>query len=233
MVKLKKKFLGKNISYQKGMNLMHKSIKIVQSKCIPGEGEILFLESTDTITFTKQHGCKHLLINPDILKEKNIELIETNRGGDIAFHGQGQLIGYSIIKLPQIFDSKSKYSVNLGNYVRNLEKALVESCKELGVKKATTIKGYTGVWVHINGHPKKLVAIGVGVSKGITSHGFAININNDLTKFLKLIVPCGLYEMGVTNLVNIFKNSELCFCWKNICNIIGNNLDNFLTVNLK
>ena len=215
------------------MRLMQKSINFVQSKCSPCEGEILFLEYNDTITFTKQHGYKHLLVSTHFLKKKNINLIETNRGGDITFHGKGQLVGYPIIKLPKFSNSNSKYSVNLGGYIRNLEYALLKSCKELGVKEPIILKGKTGIWVKTNDFPKKLISIGIGISNGITRHGFALNINNDFKKFLNYIVPCGLYKMGVTNLATIFNNLEKIFYWENICDIISKNLNIFLTANLK
>ncbi len=225
MAKLKSRFLGKKISYQTGMTVMRESINRVRENCAPKEGELLFLEHTDTITLTRQYGQKHLLVSQQVLKKKNINLVETDRGGDITFHGQGQLVGYPIIKLPQITDSNNKYLVDLGLYVRKLEHALVESCKKLGVLSAKTISGYTGVWIESNNKPQKLVAIGVGVSKGVTRHGFALNINTDLQNFLDCIVPCGLQQMGITSLANIYINTNQNFCWDNICDIIAQELE--------
>ena len=150
--------------------------------------QLLLLEHQDTITYTRQHGTKHLLLNPDEIAKRGIELIQTDRGGDITFHGTGQLVGYPVIKLSP--------KVGVVDYLRALEAALIKACHELGIKKAGILEGKTGIWVENH----KLIAIGVGLSRQITRHGFALNISTNLERFLDCITPCGLTGFGVTSL---------------------------------
>ncbi len=150
--------------------------------------QLLLLEHRDTITYTRQHGMQALLMPAAEIACRGIELIETDRGGDVTFHGTGQLVGYPILKLPG--------HMGVVDYVRVLENALIAACVELGVSNAGRMEGKTGVWVG----NEKLVAIGVGVSRGVTRHGFALNISTDLERFIECITPCGLRGFGVTSL---------------------------------
>ncbi len=135
-------------------------------------------------------GRSHILASADVLAARGIEVHETGRGGDITYHGPGQIVGYPIIDLkPDRCD--------VHRYVRDLEEVLIRTVAEYGVT-ASRIDGLTGIWVG----DEKLAAIGVRIARWITSHGFALNVNTDLDYF-KLIVPCGISDRGVTSLARL------------------------------
>ncbi len=208
---------------------MNKSFNYVKKNCIPGEGEILFLEPKNTITYTKQYGKRHLLVNTNILTKHNINLVEADRGGDITFHGKGQLVGYPIIKLPKLKNCTHKYEVDIGSYINKLENALLLSSRKLGIKNAITIDQYRGIWIKTNNEFYKFISLGIGIAKGITRHGFAINININYNKFLKYIIPCGLKNMKIINISEILHNIKLKVSLKYICNTITKYINNVFT----
>lgn len=152
---------------------------------------LLLLEHPNVITLgVKQAARLHLLASPDVLGERNIELHESGRGGDITYHGPGQLIGYPILDLrPDRCDVR--------RYVQDLEEVMIRAAGDFGLR-AGRIPGLTGAWVGAD----KLGAIGVRISRWITSHGFAFNVMTDL-EYFKLIVPCGIAEGGVTSLARL------------------------------
>ena len=177
---------------------------------------LLLLEHSSVITLGRNASRKNLLASSDLLKRKDVELFESNRGGDITFHGPGQLVGYPI------FDLRG-FSPRIGavEFVRRVEEALIRTCGDLGVP-SERICGLTGVWTQgaesqscstrdsqpraavpqdSEDVPKKIAAIGVHISRGITSHGFALNVTTDL-EFFKLIVPCGISDRQVTSIAN-------------------------------
>ena len=132
-------------------------------------------------------GRSHILAAPDILQARGVEVYETGRGGDITYHGPGQIVGYPIIDLkPDRCD--------VHRYVRDIEDVLIRVAADYGVT-AERLAGLTGVWVG----GEKVAAIGVRIARWITSHGFALNVTTDLDYF-NLIVPCGIADRGVTSL---------------------------------
>src|SRR5712691_11340379 len=140
-----------------------------------------------TLGVSGDGGRSHILASPEALASHRVDVHETGRGGDITYHGPGQLVGYPIIDLkPDRCD--------VHRYVRDLEEVLIRTIAEFGVT-GTRISGLTGVWVG----NEKIGAIGVRIARWITSHGFALNANTDLSYF-KMIVPCGITDKGVTSL---------------------------------
>jgi lipoyl(octanoyl) transferase len=154
---------------------------------------LLLLEHPPVITLgAKTRGSRaNVIASPSALAAEGVEVHETGRGGDVTYHGPGQLIGYPIFDLrPDRCD--------VHRYVRDLEEALIMAVARLGVG-AVRVAGLTGVWVGPEGREQKLAAIGVRISRWITSHGFALNVGTDLRHF-DLIVPCGITDRGVTSL---------------------------------
>ena len=157
------------------------------------EDVLLFCEHPHVLTLGRNASQKNLLASENILRQKNIELRETNRGGDITYHGPGQLVGYPILNLELI-----RRDVHW--YVRTLEEAMIRSSADFGIT-AYRIPGKTGIWVQLPGNipEEKLAAIGVHISRWVTSHGFAFNVATDL-RFFDLIIPCGIADRKATSL---------------------------------
>jgi lipoyl(octanoyl) transferase len=150
---------------------------------------LLFVEHPHVLTLGVRGdgGRSHILASADALAARGVEVHETGRGGDITYHGPGQIVGYPIVDLkPDRCD--------VHRYVRDLEEVLIRAVAEYGVT-AHRVEGLTGAWVGQD----KLAAIGVRIARWITSHGFALNVNTDLDYF-SLIVPCGIADRGVTSL---------------------------------
>lgn len=156
------------------------------------ENYLLWVEHTPVITLGKSGKSEHLLLDENQLKKKEIEYYPTNRGGDITFHGPGQLVGYPILDLDNFF-------TDIHKYLRFLEEAIILTLEEYGLKGARS-DGETGVWLDV-GTPfaRKICAMGVKASRWVTMHGFALNINTDLSYF-EHIVPCGIQGKAVTSL---------------------------------
>ncbi len=178
------------LDYATGLRLQQ-SLVDLRKQCRIGD-TLLLLEHSPVITLGRNGSRKNLLASQELLAEKGIELFDCDRGGDVTFHGPGQLVGYPI------FDLRG-FQPKLGavEFVRRLEEVIIRACADFGVA-AQRIAGLTGVWT--SGEvPAKVAAIGVHISRGVTSHGFALNVNTDL-EYFKLIVPCGITSRPVTSL---------------------------------
>lgn len=156
---------------------------------------LVLLEHPPVLTLGRNSSRANILASDEFLAYRGVEVHEINRGGDVTWHGPGQLVGYPI------FDLRS-FTPRLGavEYVRFIEEALIRACGDFGVK-TTRVAGRTGVWTEACGaiQEKKIAAIGVHIARGITSHGFAFNVSPDLRDF-QLIVPCGIADREVTSL---------------------------------
>lgn len=155
---------------------------------------LLFCEHPHVYTLGKNGKKEHLLLNETQLKEINAVFVPINRGGDITYHGKGQLVGYPIFNLDY-------FGTDLHVYMRNLEEVIIRTLQEYDVQ-GYRIPKLTGVWVDVNQQPKKICAFGVRCSHWVTMHGFAFNINTDL-KYFEYIIPCGIQDKGVTSLAQI------------------------------
>ena len=166
---------------------------------VPTPNYFYWVEHPPVITLGKSGMPKHLLINKQQLIEKGIEFFTTNRGGDITFHGPGQLVGYPILDLENFF-------TDIHKYLRLLEEAIILTLKEYGLS-AERSDGETGVWLGV-GTPfaRKICAMGVKASRWVTMHGFALNVNTDLTYF-DYIITCGIQGKAVTSLERELKRS--------------------------
>ena len=177
---------------------------------------LLLLEHTAVITLGRNAKRDNILASPETLAQRGVEVFDCDRGGDVTFHGPGQLVGYPIFDLRARPSSEgARKTMGAIEYVRNLEEVLIRSCADFGIP-AKRICGLTGVWTdsdnlgtatagcaresNTSSHPEgKLAAIGVHISRGVTSHGFALNVNTDIS-FFDLIVPCGITEKRVTSM---------------------------------
>ena len=147
-----------------------------------------------TLGVKRGGGRDHILATPERLAELEVVVSETGRGGDVTYHGPGQIVGYPIISL-----KPDRQDVH--RYVRDLEEVLIRGCADYGLA-AERLPGLTGAWVsHETRGLQKIAAIGVRIARWITSHGFALNVNADLSYF-DLIVPCGIRDRGVTSLAD-------------------------------
>ena len=161
---------------------------------------LLLLEHLPVLTLGRNSVRSNVIASDEFLAQRGIELHEINRGGDVTYHGPGQLVGYPIIDLRGDLPGKKGPHLGPVDYVRLLEEVLIRVCGDFGVM-AQRISKRTGVWTIGGGSilEKKIAAIGVHVSQGITSHGFALNVTTDLRDF-EWIVPCGITDRDVTSL---------------------------------
>jgi lipoyl(octanoyl) transferase len=161
---------------------------------------LLLLEHPPVLTVGRNAHRSNILATDEELARRGIAIHEINRGGDVTYHGPGQIVGYPILDLRGEFPGKRGPHLGAVEYVRALEEALIRTCAEYGVL-TQRISGRTGVWTVPGGSipEKKIAAIGVHISQGVTSHGFAWNITTDLRDF-NLIVPCGISDAEVTSL---------------------------------
>ena len=152
---------------------------------------LLLSEHPHVITLGRNANRANLLASEHVLRQKGVELHPTNRGGDITYHGPGQIVGYPIVNLSGI-------KRDVGWYVRTLEEAMIRASADFGVT-AFRVAGKTGIWVATANTEEKLAAIGVHISRWVTSHGFAFNVSTDL-RYFDLIIPCGIRDRKATSL---------------------------------
>lgn len=156
-------------------------------------GILIFVEHPHVYTLGKSGSENNLLVNSIQLKAKDATFYRTDRGGDVTYHGPGQIVGYPIFDLDTL-------NIGLKEYIYNLEEAVIRAVAEYGLK-ASRLEGGTGVWLDpdIRGRARKICAIGVKASRYVTMHGFAFNVNTSL-EYFNLINPCGFTDKGVTSL---------------------------------
>ena len=174
------------VPYAEGLELQRALVEERRADRVPDT--LLLLQHPHVVTIgVKKEGRSHILATPERLSSLGVEVFETGRGGDVTYHGPGQLVGYPIIDL-----NPDRRDVH--RYVRDLEEVMIRVCADYGVT-AGRVKGFSGAWVG----DTKIGAIGVRISRWITSHGFAFNVTTDVA-FFDLIVPCGIADRGVTSL---------------------------------
>ncbi len=173
------------LDYKKAYQIQldsHRSVVYDKKKPI-----LILVEHPRTITFGRKGGHENLLVKEDFLKERGFALYDIERGGDVTYHGPGQLVGYPIFKV----------GIKVDKYLRRLEHALINVLADYGIKSVGS-PGYAGVWVGND----KVVAIGVSIKRNVSFHGFAMNVSTNLNDF-NYIVPCGLKDKGVASLSSI------------------------------
>ncbi len=154
---------------------------------------LLFCEHQNVYTMGKSGKPEHLLLDEKGLEKYEAKYYKINRGGDITYHGKGQLVGYPILDLENFF-------TDIHRYMRSMEEAIIRTCADFRID-AGRIEGLTGVWIdHVERkNPRKICAMGVKASRWVTMHGFALNVNTDLSYF-KHIIPCGIDDKAVTSM---------------------------------
>jgi lipoyl(octanoyl) transferase len=186
------------IGYPEALELQRQLVELRKQQHI---GDVLLLlEHPPVLTLGRNAHRENILASEEELARRGITVHEINRGGDVTYHGPGQIVGYPILDLRGDFPGKHGPHLGAVEYVRWLEEALIRTCAEYGVL-TQRICGRTGVWTLPGGSipEKKIAAIGVHISRGVTSHGFAWNVTADLRDF-NLIVPCGIADCPVTSL---------------------------------
>jgi lipoyl(octanoyl) transferase len=208
------------VDYSTGLRLQQKLVDLRKENSI---GDVLLvLEHPPVITLGRNARAANVIASPAQLAEHGVKVVECDRGGDVTFHGPGQLVGYPIFDL-RGFDSAESHGKTLGviAYVRRVEQVLIRTCADFGIA-TERIAGMTGVWTNHEAsevpsgtdegtgedegtrsgpaeQDSKIAAIGVHVSRGVTSHGFALNVNTDL-RYFDLIIPCGITGKPVTSM---------------------------------
>ncbi len=197
------------IDYQEAWDLQKETFEFRYKRFF---GDVLYLlEHPHTYTLGKTAEAEHLISNQEYLEKNKISVYNIDRGGDITYHGPGQIVGYPIIDL-------NEWKKDTHKYLRALEEVIIRTLDEYGIKGIRDPK-YTGVWIE----NRKIAAIGIKVSRWITMHGFAFNINTDLSLF-NGIIPCGIFDKDVTSMKREL-NKEI-----DIKEIKDKLLKNFLTV---
>ena len=186
------------LSYVDGLNIQQQVVTARKEGAIGDT--LLLMEHPAVLTLGRNSRRENILLSDAMLIARGVELQEVNRGGDVTYHGPGQLVGYPIFDLRGDLPGKKGPHLGPVDFVRLLEEALIRTCADFGVM-TQRISKRTGVWTIAGGSidEKKIAAIGVHVSRGVSSHGFALNVTTDLRDF-SWIVPCGIADRGVTSL---------------------------------
>lgn len=180
------------VTYENGLRLQESLVAMRQRHELPDQ--LLLLEHPPVITLGRGGDVSNLLVTPETLRERGIRFFETTRGGDITWHGPGQLVGYPILHL-------GEGSRDVRKYVTRLEEVLLRTVADFGIS-AQRVDGKHGIWVGND----KLASIGVRIARWVTSHGFALNVDPDLTPF-EMITACGLRGSGVTSMTRLLGNA--------------------------
>jgi len=199
------------VDYETALKLQHSLVELRKQDRLADT--LLLLEHPPVITLGRNASSANLRASTQELAARGVQVFECNRGGDVTFHGPGQLVGYPIFNLRAFTDEHGcRKTLGAVDYVRRLEEALIRTCGDLGIP-TERVKGLTGVWT-VGDSPRsrggaeknsshqqqaKIAAIGVHISRAVTSHGFALNVSNDLDYF-NLIVPCGIPDKSVTSI---------------------------------
>jgi lipoyl(octanoyl) transferase len=214
------------VDYATGLRLQQRLVELRKNNEIANV--LLLLEHTPVITLGRNARRNNVLASDELLRQRGVELFECDRGGDVTYHGPGQLVGYPIFDLRSFLgpDGRQK-TLGAVDYVRRLEETLVRTCADYGIP-TERVAGMTGVWTRLSpavipsgaNDPElvegeraqsrdpypthesqaKIAAIGVHISRGVTSHGFALNVTNQPLEYFRLIVPCGIASKPVTSL---------------------------------
>jgi lipoyl(octanoyl) transferase len=180
------------VPYADGLELQRQLVEDRKADRIPDT--LLLLQHPHVLTIgVKKDGRSHILATADRLSALGVQVFESGRGGDVTYHGPGQLVGYPIVNLDP--DRRDVHQ-----YVRDLEEVMIRVCADYRLD-AERINGLSGAWIKGDHGDEKIGAIGVRISRWITSHGFAFNVATDI-EFFKLIVPCGIADRGVTSLAS-------------------------------
>jgi lipoyl(octanoyl) transferase len=195
------------VDYATALRLQQRLVELRKNNDIANV--LLLLEHAPVITLGRNATRKNVLASDELLKQRGVELFECDRGGDVTYHGPGQLVGYPIFDLRSFLgpDGQRK-TLGAVEYVRRLEEALIRTCADYGIA-TERVKGMTGVWTAVMDGARspssataqaKIAAIGVHISRGVTSHGFALNVTGEPLDYFQLIVPCGIATKPVTSL---------------------------------
>jgi len=209
-----------SIDYSTGLRLQQKLVELRKEGRV--SDTLLLLEHSPVITLGRNAKTKNIVVSPEFLAQRGIEVFECDRGGDVTFHGPGQLVAYPIFDLRGFPSSKeNRRTLGAVEFVRGLEEVLIRTCADFGLP-TKRIAGLTGVWTaeaanssgsnaegavrpaESQTHPPtppeaKIAALGIHISRGVTSHGVALNVNTDLS-FFNLIIPCGIESKPVTSM---------------------------------
>ncbi|MDX1660700.1 MAG: lipoyl(octanoyl) transferase LipB [Gemmatimonadota bacterium] len=180
------------MAYRDGWDLQRELVEQRAEGLIPDT--LLLLAHDPVVTLGRSGSPAHVVATPDELAQRGVEFVQTDRGGDVTFHGPGQVIGYPIVDL-------TRRGRDLHRYMRDVEETIIRALGRFGIR-AGRIEGLTGVWVD----GAKVAAIGIRVSRWVTHHGFALNVDTDLSYF-DLIVPCGIADRPITSMESLLGRS--------------------------